>query len=86
MDDRSLVAALVDGAPHGLAGVYDAYADRLFAYAVTLLRDRDAAPVRPADGGFPLLPLLGALAGLALGAGLLVLLLLRRRREADAYR
>ena len=43
MDDRSLVAALVDGAPHGLAGVYDAYADRLFAYAVTLLRDRDAA-------------------------------------------
>jgi RNA polymerase sigma factor (sigma-70 family) len=43
VDDRSLVAALVDGAPHGLAGVYDAYADRLFAYAVTLLRDRDAA-------------------------------------------
>ena len=43
MEDRSLVAALVDGAPDGLAGVYDAYADRLFAYAVTLLRDRDAA-------------------------------------------
>lgn len=43
MDDRALVAALVEGAPSGLAGVYDAYADRLFAYAVTLLRDRDAA-------------------------------------------
>jgi len=43
VDDRALVAALVDGAPHGLAGVYDAYADRLFAYAVTLLRDREAA-------------------------------------------
>ncbi len=43
MDDRALVAALVGGAPHGLAEVYDAYADRLFAYAVTLLRDRDAA-------------------------------------------
>jgi RNA polymerase sigma factor (sigma-70 family) len=43
VDDRALVAALVDGAPSGFAGVYDAYADRLFAYAVTLLRDRDAA-------------------------------------------
>ena len=43
VDDRALAAALVSGGPGGLAGVYDAYADRLFAYAVTLLRDRDAA-------------------------------------------
>ncbi|HEV7657940.1 MAG TPA: sigma-70 family RNA polymerase sigma factor [Mycobacteriales bacterium] len=43
MDDRSLVTALRSGDVRGLAGVYDAYADRLLSYAVTLLGDRDAA-------------------------------------------
>lgn len=43
MDDLSLVSALRSGDVTGFAGVYDAYADRLFAYAVTLLKDRDAA-------------------------------------------
>lgn len=43
VDDRDLVAALRSGDVRGLAGVYDAYADRLFSYAVTMLRDRDAA-------------------------------------------
>ncbi len=41
----------------------------------------DVAPA-PVDEGFPVLPLAGALTGLALGAGLL-LLWLRRRPEAD---
>jgi len=50
VDDRALVAALVSGGPGGLAGVYDRYADRLFAYAVTLLRDRDAAADAVHDG------------------------------------
>ncbi len=43
VDDRALVAALRSGDLRGLAGVYDAYADRLLAYAVSMLRDRDAA-------------------------------------------
>jgi RNA polymerase sigma factor (sigma-70 family) len=43
VDDRDLVAALRAGDVRGLAGVYDAYADRLYSYAVTMLRDRDAA-------------------------------------------
>jgi len=43
VDDRLLVELLVDGDPRGLAGVYDVYADRLYAYCTTMLRDRDAA-------------------------------------------
>jgi RNA polymerase sigma factor (sigma-70 family) len=43
VDDRDLVTALRSGDVRGLAGVYDAYADRLLGYAVTLLGDRDAA-------------------------------------------
>jgi RNA polymerase sigma factor (sigma-70 family) len=43
VDDPLLVELLVVDDPRGLAGVYDRYADRLFAYCVTLLHDRDAA-------------------------------------------
>lgn len=43
VDDLSLVSALRSGDVRGLAAVYDAYADRLVAYATTLLRDPDAA-------------------------------------------
>lgn len=38
-----LVELLVAGDPHGLAGVYDTYASRLYAYCTTVLRDREAA-------------------------------------------
>ena len=43
MDDPGLAALLASGDPRGLAGVYDAYADRLFAYCTSVLRDRDLA-------------------------------------------
>jgi RNA polymerase sigma factor (sigma-70 family) len=43
VDDRLLVELLLDGDPRGLAGVYDMYADRLYAYCTTMLRDRDGA-------------------------------------------
>jgi RNA polymerase sigma factor (sigma-70 family) len=43
VDDPLLVELLVVDDPRGLAGVYDRYADRLFAYCVTLLHDRDCA-------------------------------------------
>jgi RNA polymerase sigma factor (sigma-70 family) len=43
VDDPLLVELLVVDDPRGLAGVYDRYADRLFAYCITLLHDRDAA-------------------------------------------
>jgi RNA polymerase sigma factor (sigma-70 family) len=43
VDDPLLVELLVVDDPRGLAGVYDRYADRLYAYCVTLLQDRDAA-------------------------------------------
>ena len=43
MDDRALVAAMVRRDPAGLDGVYRRYADRLYAYCVMVLRDRDAA-------------------------------------------
>lgn len=43
VDDLSLVSALRSGDVRGFAAVYDAYADRLVAYATTLLRDPDAA-------------------------------------------
>lgn len=41
--ERELVEALRGKAPGAPAALYDAYADRLNDYAVTLLRDRDAA-------------------------------------------
>jgi len=43
VDGPALVDLLAAGDPRGLAGVYDAYADRLFAYCVSLLHDREAA-------------------------------------------
>jgi RNA polymerase sigma factor (sigma-70 family) len=43
VDGPALVDLLAAGDPRGLAVVYDAYADRLFAYCVSLLGDRDAA-------------------------------------------
>jgi RNA polymerase sigma factor (sigma-70 family) len=49
VEDRDLAAALVAGRPgtplgsQALAALYDTYADRLFAYAVSVLRDRDLA-------------------------------------------
>jgi RNA polymerase sigma factor (sigma-70 family) len=43
VDDPLLVELLVVDDPRGLAGVYDRYADRLFAYCITLLHDRDSA-------------------------------------------
>jgi RNA polymerase sigma factor (sigma-70 family) len=38
-----LVELLVAGDPRGLAGVYDTYASRLYAYCTTVLRNREAA-------------------------------------------
>jgi len=43
MDDRALVAAMVSGDPRGLEGVYRRYADRIYTYCRSLLRDPDAA-------------------------------------------
>ncbi|MCI0689597.1 MAG: RNA polymerase sigma factor [Sporichthyaceae bacterium] len=43
MDDVGIVAAMRAGDSNGLAAAYDSYADRLFTYCVTLLRDRDRA-------------------------------------------
>jgi RNA polymerase sigma factor (sigma-70 family) len=41
--DSELVAAMRDQDPAGLTGVYQRYADRLYAYACWVLHDRDAA-------------------------------------------
>lgn len=43
MDDRALVAAMVCGDPRGLEGAYRRYADRIYTYCRSLLRDPDAA-------------------------------------------
>src|SRR5690606_16346830 len=43
VNDRALVAALSAGDPAGLAGVYRAYADRVYAYCRWLLDDPDVA-------------------------------------------
>jgi RNA polymerase sigma factor (sigma-70 family) len=43
VEGPALVDLLSAGDPGGLAAVYDAYADRLFTYCVSLLRDREAA-------------------------------------------
>ena len=43
MDDRTLVAAMVDGDPRGLDGAYRRYADRLYTYCRGLLGDPHAA-------------------------------------------
>ena len=43
MDDRALVAAMVSGDPRGLEGAYRRYADRIYTYCRSLLRDPDAA-------------------------------------------
>lgn len=43
MDDRALVAAIASGDPSGLDGAYRRYADRLLAYARTIVGDGDAA-------------------------------------------
>lgn len=43
MDDASLALALRDGDPEAFARIYDTFADRLFTYAITLVRDRDTA-------------------------------------------
>ncbi len=43
VDGAGLVDLLAAGDPRGLAEAYDAYADRLFTYSVSLPHDRDAA-------------------------------------------
>jgi RNA polymerase sigma factor (sigma-70 family) len=43
VDDRALVAAMVAGDPRGLDGAYRAYADRLYAYARSVLHNADSA-------------------------------------------
>src|SRR6478735_11069990 len=43
VEDVELVAAMRAGDPQALGLLYDRYADRLFSYAVTLVRDRDTA-------------------------------------------
>lgn len=43
MDDALLVSAMRKQEPRGLAGVYDKYAARLYAYSWFLLRDHDTA-------------------------------------------
>lgn len=43
MDGAEIVSALRTRGPDGLAAAYDTYADRLFAYCIAMLRDRDAA-------------------------------------------
>lgn len=43
VDDVAIVAAIRARDSGGLAAAYDRYADRLFTYCVTLLRDRDRA-------------------------------------------
>jgi RNA polymerase sigma factor (sigma-70 family) len=43
VDGPTVVDLLVAGDPRGLAAIYDNYADRLFAYCVSLLHDHDAA-------------------------------------------
>jgi RNA polymerase sigma factor (sigma-70 family) len=43
VEDRGVVAAIVDGDPRGLAAAYDKYADRLHAFCASMLRDPDAA-------------------------------------------
>lgn len=49
MDDRLLVEALRERDADAPAAVYDAYADRLYAYCWFLLRNRDAAQVALRD-------------------------------------
>jgi RNA polymerase sigma factor (sigma-70 family) len=43
VEDRALVAALVEGDPRGLEGAYRGYADRLYTFCRGMLRDPDAA-------------------------------------------
>ena len=43
VDDRMVVAAIQRGDPRGLASAYDVYADRLYAFCASMLRDPDAA-------------------------------------------
>ncbi len=43
VDDAGIVAAMREQDPAGLAAAYDAYADALFSYCASQLRDRDAA-------------------------------------------
>ncbi len=43
VDDSTIVAAMRERDPVGLAEAYSAYADRLFTYCASMLRDRDAA-------------------------------------------
>lgn len=43
MDDPQRVAAVLANDPAGLASCYDTYADRLFAFCESMLRDRQAA-------------------------------------------
>lgn len=43
MQDRDLVAAIVAGDPAGLAATYDRYAEALYAYCRTMLRDPEDA-------------------------------------------
>ncbi len=43
MQDRDLVAAIIAGDPAGLAAIYDRYAQALYAYCRTMLRDPEDA-------------------------------------------
>jgi RNA polymerase sigma factor (sigma-70 family) len=43
MDDRALVAAMASGDPRGLDGAYRRYADRLYAYARSIVSDGETA-------------------------------------------
>ncbi len=47
--DRALAEGLQNDGASGLAGLYAAYADRLYTYAITQTRDRDAAADAVAD-------------------------------------
>ena len=47
MDDPRLAAALLTSSPDALAGLFDAYGDRLFRYCWGRLRSRSRAQVRP---------------------------------------
>jgi DNA-directed RNA polymerase specialized sigma24 family protein len=49
MDDPRLAAALLASSPDALAGLFDAYGDRLFRYCWSMLRSREQAQVALRD-------------------------------------